>query len=210
MRNAALLASHDVKTRRVPRSFANAPLDIWLFTAVAALVAIGLVMVFSASSATAYADHGDVAYYVKRQFAWLVVGLAGAFFLYRLDYTRLRSIAPWLLVGAVVGLLLVFVPHIGFGVSPRSTAPKRSAPTRRGVDRRRADRHQPLARCLRAGRTVRSGQRRRPVRRAAVRSADAGRARRARRSRRRSGADLGALAGLAPSNFRPLTIPGRL
>lgn len=117
MRNAALLASHDVKTRRVPRSYANAPLDIWLFTAVAALVAIGLVMVFSASSATAYADHGDIAYYVKRQCVWLIVGLAGAFFLYRIDYTRLRSLAPWLLLGAVVGLLLVFVPHVGFGVN---------------------------------------------------------------------------------------------
>lgn len=117
MRNAALLASRDVKTRRTPRPFANAPLDIWLFTAVAALLAIGLVMVFSASSATAYADHGDIAYYVKRQFAWLVVGLAGAFFLYRIDYTRLRSIAPWLLVAAVIGLLLVFVPHVGFGVN---------------------------------------------------------------------------------------------
>ena len=117
MRNGALLASHDVKTRHVPRSYASAPLDIWLFTAVAALVAIGLVMVFSASSATAYADHGDIAYYVKRQFVWLVVGLAGAFFLYRVDYTRLRAVAPWLLLAATVGLLLVFVPHVGFGVN---------------------------------------------------------------------------------------------
>lgn len=117
MRNAVLQTSREEKTRRVPRSYANAPLDIWLFTAVAALVAIGLVMVFSASSATAYADHGDIAYYVKRQCMWLVVGLAGAFFLYKFEYTRLRSIAPWLLVGAVIGLLLVFVPHVGFGVN---------------------------------------------------------------------------------------------
>ncbi len=117
MPNAALLASQNVETRRVPRSFTAAPLDIWLFTAVAALVAIGLVMVFSASSATAYADHGDIAYYVKRQFVWLVVGLGGALLLYRIDYTRLRAFAPWLLVGATVGLLLVFVPHVGFGVN---------------------------------------------------------------------------------------------
>jgi cell division protein FtsW len=117
MRSAATLAAHDVKTRRLPRSYATASLDIWLFTAVAALVAIGLVMVFSASSATAYADHGDIAYYVKRQLLWLVVGLGGAFFLYKIDYTRLRALAPWLLVAGVVGLLLVFVPHVGFGVN---------------------------------------------------------------------------------------------
>ena len=74
-------------------------------------------MVFSASSATAYADHGDIAYYVKRQFVWLVVGLAGAFFVYRIDYQRLRATAPYLLVAAVAGLLLVFVPHVGLGVN---------------------------------------------------------------------------------------------
>jgi cell division protein FtsW len=95
----------------------GAPLDVWLFTCVAALVAIGLVMVFSASSATAYAEHGDIAYYLKRQLIWLAVGLAGAYFCYRIDYQRLRSAAPCLLVVAVAALLLVFVPHIGVGVN---------------------------------------------------------------------------------------------
>lgn len=116
---AALRAARDREAARKPavRSFVAAPLDLWLFTAVAALVAIGLVMVFSASSATAYAEHGDIAYYLKRQLMWLVVGLAGAFVCYRIDYQRLRAIAPYLLVAAIGGLLLVFVPHIGLGVN---------------------------------------------------------------------------------------------
>ena len=88
-----------------------------LFAAVAALIAIGLVMVFSASSATAYAQHGDIAYYLKRQLIWLVVGLAAAYVSYRIDYRRLRSIAPYLLVAAGVALVLVFVPHVGLGVN---------------------------------------------------------------------------------------------
>jgi cell division protein FtsW len=88
-----------------------------LFAAVAALVGIGLVMVFSASSATAYAEHGDIAYYVKRQLIWLVVGLAGAIAVYRMDLMALKRMAPYLLLGATVGLLLVFVPHIGLGVN---------------------------------------------------------------------------------------------
>lgn len=95
----------------------GAPLDVWLFTCVAALVAIGLVMVFSASSATAYAEHGDIAYYLKRQLIWLAVGLAGAYVCYRIDYQRLRAVAPYLLLVAVAALLLVFVPHIGVGVN---------------------------------------------------------------------------------------------
>ena len=74
-------------------------------------------MVFSASSATAYADYGDVAYYVKRQFIWLVVGLIAAFFAYRLDYQKLKKPAPYILLAAAVALALVFVPHIGLGAN---------------------------------------------------------------------------------------------
>lgn len=98
-------------------SYATAPLDTVLFTSVAALVGIGLVMVFSASSATAYAQHGDIAYYLKRQLVWLAVGLCGAYALYRIDYHRLKSLAPYLLVFAIFALVLVFVPHVGLGVN---------------------------------------------------------------------------------------------
>ncbi|HVN69614.1 MAG TPA: putative lipid II flippase FtsW [Candidatus Binatia bacterium] len=96
---------------------AAAPLDTVLFAAVAALIGIGLVMVFSASSATAYAQHGDIAYYLKRQLVWLAVGLVAAYACYRLQYQRLRQVAPWLLLAAGIGLVLVFVPHIGLGVN---------------------------------------------------------------------------------------------
>ncbi len=99
------------------RSYLSAPLDTVLFVCVAALVGIGLVMVFSASSATAYAEHGDIAYYLKRQLVWLAVGLAGAYALYRTDYHFLKRAAPFLLVAATIGLLLVFVPHVGLGVN---------------------------------------------------------------------------------------------
>jgi len=117
VRNATLLGAPQERARTTPRSYVSAPLDVPLFTAVAALVGIGLVMVFSASSATAYAQHGDIAYYLKRQLVWLAIGLAGAYALYRLDYRRLRGIAPYLLIAAVIGLLLVFVPHVGLGVN---------------------------------------------------------------------------------------------
>jgi cell division protein FtsW len=99
------------------RSYAAAPLDTVLFTSVAALVGIGLVMVFSASSAIAYAQHGDIAYYLKRQLVWLAVGLCGAYVLYRIDYHRLKRLAPCLLVAAIAALFLVFVPHVGLGVN---------------------------------------------------------------------------------------------
>ncbi len=114
---ATLRANRDAERKTRLRSYVAAPLDVWLFTTVAALVAIGLVMVFSASSATAYAEHGDVAYYLKRQLIWLTVGLGGAYFCYRLEYQRLRRAAPYLLAAAIVALAMVFVPHVGLGVN---------------------------------------------------------------------------------------------
>jgi cell division protein FtsW len=118
MRNAASVKREARPPERTPmRAYVAAPPDTILFASVAALVAIGLVMVFSASSATAYADYGDVAYYVKRQFVWLIVGLGAAFFAYRLDYQKLKKPAPYLLLAAAIGLALVFVPHVGLGAN---------------------------------------------------------------------------------------------
>jgi cell division protein FtsW len=101
----------------LPRAFVASPPDTWLFIAVTCLVAIGLVMIFSASSAQAYADHGDTAYYVKRQALYLIAGLILAYGAYRIDYRKLRPFAPYALLLCIGGLLTVFVPHVGMTVS---------------------------------------------------------------------------------------------
>ncbi|MBV8722145.1 MAG: putative lipid II flippase FtsW [Candidatus Eremiobacteraeota bacterium] len=117
VRSGAALARNKRSERAPVRSFVATPPDTVLFAIVGALVGIGLVMVFSASSATAYAEHGDIAYYLKRQLLWLGAGLFAAFFAYRIDLAKLKRAAPYLLVGAVAGLILVFVPHVGLGVN---------------------------------------------------------------------------------------------
>jgi cell division protein FtsW len=121
VRNVASRALSPVRRERSDRapirSYLTAPPDAALFAIVATLVGIGLVMVFSASSATAYAEHGDIAYYVKRQLVWLAIGLVAALTVYRIDLLRLKRAAPILLLGAIAGLVLVFVPHVGVGVN---------------------------------------------------------------------------------------------
>jgi cell division protein FtsW len=119
MRNASARAQRTPvrEPRSAVRSFAAAPPDTVLFAAVAALVGIGLVMVFSASSATAYADHGDIAYYLKRQLVWLAVGLIAAYGVYRIDLVKVKRAAPALLLATGLGLVLVFVPHVGLSVN---------------------------------------------------------------------------------------------
>jgi cell division protein FtsW len=114
MRSGATSSAHD---ERAPiRSYVNAPPDTMLFAAVATLVAIGLVMIYSASSAIAYADHHDTAFYFKRQFVWLIVGAIAAYATYRLDYHLLKRAAPYLLLAAGLGLVAALIPHVGLMV----------------------------------------------------------------------------------------------
>lgn len=114
MRSAAAL-----KGRAAPalRSFIAAPPDALLISAVAILVGIGLVMIFSASSALAFAMHHDATYYLKRQVLWLAVALLAAYGAYRVDYHKLKVISPVLFGFSVLSLILVLVPHVGIIVN---------------------------------------------------------------------------------------------
>ena len=92
------------------------PDRLLLFTTVA-LCAAGLVMVTSASVAFAYNQHQSTFYYAERQAAWLAIGFVALFVLGRLDYRRLRPLAPAAAVGALLLMLLVLVPHLGVSVN---------------------------------------------------------------------------------------------
>ena len=98
-------------TPGVPRPHAGA--DAIVVATVATLVAIGLIMIFSSSSAFAVALHHDAAYFLKRQLAWLAFAALASYAAYRIDYRKLRRIAPGALVAALVGLTLVLLPHVG-------------------------------------------------------------------------------------------------
>jgi cell division protein FtsW len=73
------------------------------------LVAFGLVMVYSASSARAALAADDPAYYLKRQALYAVIGIVVLVLLSRLDYRRLRFAVPPLLLGSFALLVAVLV-----------------------------------------------------------------------------------------------------
>jgi cell division protein FtsW len=73
------------------------------------LVAFGLVMVYSASSARATLAADDPAYYLKRQAAYAFLGLIALAVLSRTDYRRLRYLVPPLLLASFALLLIVLV-----------------------------------------------------------------------------------------------------
>ncbi|HSK15097.1 MAG TPA: putative lipid II flippase FtsW [Gaiellaceae bacterium] len=73
------------------------------------LVAFGLVMVYSASSARAALAADDPAYYLKRQALYALAGIVALALLSRTDYRRLRFAAGPLLLVSFVLLLAVLV-----------------------------------------------------------------------------------------------------
>lgn len=107
------MRSHRPPRRNSARVGKREAPDTVLVGAIAALVTIGLVMIFSASSAYAVALQHDAGYFLKRQAVWLVVALAVAYVAYRIDYRKLRGVAPWALGLSMVCLALVLVPHVG-------------------------------------------------------------------------------------------------
>ena len=84
--------------------------DILVFAAVIALLAIGLIMVFSASSVMGISDYGDPYHYVQRQSILAVVGLVALFVLMRVDYHIFKSLAlPGLVISFVLLVAVLFV-----------------------------------------------------------------------------------------------------
>jgi cell division protein FtsW len=92
------------------------PDKLLLFTTVL-LCGAGLVMVTSASVAFAYTQHQSAFYYAERQGAWMLIGFVALFVLSRIDYQRLRPLAPAGAVAVVLLMLLVLVPHLGVTVN---------------------------------------------------------------------------------------------
>jgi cell division protein FtsW len=91
--------------------------DRWLLFTTVLLCGAGLVMVTSASVAFAYTQHQSAFYYAERQAIWMLIGFAALFALARIDYHRLRPLAPAGAVAVILLMILVLVPHLGVTVN---------------------------------------------------------------------------------------------
>ncbi|HEX6128648.1 MAG TPA: putative lipid II flippase FtsW [Candidatus Limnocylindria bacterium] len=84
-----------------------------LLTAVLALAAIGVVMVYSASTVRSYLAGGDPGAQGIQQAIWALLGIAAMYVASRLDFRLLRYLAIPAYLGAIALLLLVLIPGIG-------------------------------------------------------------------------------------------------
>jgi len=91
--------------------------DLVIFIITLALLSLGIVMVFSASSVTAYHELGDAYYYLKRQSLWAVIGLVALVICMNIDYHLWAKLAGPLIVASLIALTVVLVPGIGITIS---------------------------------------------------------------------------------------------
>jgi cell division protein FtsW len=83
--------------------------DYLLVTLVLILMALGIVMVYSASAILALDRVGSTTFFAKKQAVWTIISLGVLFLLTRIDYHRLQRISPVLLVGSFILLILVLL-----------------------------------------------------------------------------------------------------
>ncbi len=88
-------------------------IDPWLVLAFLALTFIGVVMVYSASIATAYAYYGTPYYYAEREIVWAGIGLVALAVVVRIPYKTWQRFALPMFGASVALLAIVLVPHLG-------------------------------------------------------------------------------------------------
>lgn len=93
------------------RQLAITPASV-ILVCVSALLAIGLAVLFSASSRAV----GGATAYLYKQLIFLALAIGGGWVMARVDLEQLRKFAWIVGVVAMVGLLLVLIPHIGISV----------------------------------------------------------------------------------------------
>jgi len=91
--------------------------DFLLLLMTMAIIAFGLLMVYSASSMTATLHyHGDSFYFLKKQAAAMILGLIAMFIFMNVPYQQLKKRAGFLYFIVFILLVLVLIPHIGTSI----------------------------------------------------------------------------------------------
>lgn len=111
------MARRPTRDLTVAQQLARGPVDLPFFMLTMMLLGVGLVMVFSASYASAYYNPklGSATYYITRQSAFAVLGLVVMYFVSRFNYQYYRGLAHIGIAVSVIFLLLVIWSPLGFG-----------------------------------------------------------------------------------------------
>lgn len=106
--------------RLAPPSSAPTELDPLLLWPALGLLMFGLVMVYSASIATAEGSkftNYQASYFLVRHAIFLAVGLVAGVMAFQVPMRLWQEFAPWLFVAGVLLLAVVIIPHVGRSVN---------------------------------------------------------------------------------------------
>lgn len=86
-----------------------------LLAVTGALLLVGITMVYSSTFVIAYNDphYGNDSYFLMRQTAWAVIGVAAMAVVARIDYRRWRKLSLPIFLFALAGLIGVLMPQFG-------------------------------------------------------------------------------------------------
>ena len=115
IREVQEMARKPKRDMTMEQQLAAGPVDLPFLMLALMLVGIGLIMVFSASYATAYYDYSasvqnNPLYYIKRQSVYAVIGLLAMYGMTKMNYQRWRFLTIPMLVVSIVLLVLVLTP----------------------------------------------------------------------------------------------------
>ncbi|MCR3921515.1 MAG: stage V sporulation protein E [Firmicutes bacterium] len=100
---------------RADRNIRKKEADFILLFTTMTLLAIGIVMVFSASYYVLL-ERTDPYFHLRRQVMWATLGLAGMLFFSNYDYWKLKRWTNITLLASVVLLVAVFIPGLGLEI----------------------------------------------------------------------------------------------
>ena len=99
------------RTKNVKKDFSKDPIEFVLLIIVFIMLALGIIMVMSASSPTSLAETGNSYSYVKTQALSAVLGLVAMSIISKIDYRIFKKFDKLIYVGVII--LLASVAIIG-------------------------------------------------------------------------------------------------
>ncbi len=91
----------------------HGPMDVTFFILVLVLLAFGLVMLFSASYASAFYRNNDSFYYISKQLVFAVAGVAAMIIISHIDYHIFHRLAfPILILSIILLVIVLFMPEL--------------------------------------------------------------------------------------------------
>ncbi|MBC7765953.1 MAG: FtsW/RodA/SpoVE family cell cycle protein, partial [Hyphomonadaceae bacterium] len=95
--------------KKQKRQKVNKPMDFSFLIIVLVLLAFGLIMVFSASTADSLNKYNDSLYVIKRQLVWAIIGIVAMFLFSKMDYHKLQKYTFPAFIGTVILLIAVLI-----------------------------------------------------------------------------------------------------